>query len=446
MTLLESKIGIVCPDFDTFKLKDILVKNDAGEWGADPDENAIGVLRSTNFTNEGKLTLDDVAYRKLSIDKINEKLLSANDILVERSGGSDTQPVGRVGFISEQIAKDKYAFANFIQRISLDDTVVSKYVYYCLQQMYEMGITASMQNQTTGIRNLDWKFYTQSIFPKPSLDEQKAIATILSKVDEAIESTKQTINSAQKLKTSLMQNLLTGKIKPDGTKRKDDEFYYDEKLGKVPKGWDVKNISNPTICKINPNYSIPKTTNEFPFLPMDAINDKFNGIGKIERISGSLSGYTKFKKHDILFAKITPSTENGKVALVDIEEEFEVGFASTEFLVFQPNQDFVEPKFLYYKLIKNDIHFLAVSLMEGTSGRQRVPWKIFRNRVFSAFPIDKNEQKAIADKISEIDNIITIKQNKIEKLENLKKSLMQNLLTGKMRLDEKLIKELISHV
>lgn len=263
MTLLESKIGIVCPDFDTFKLKDILVKNDAGEWGADPDENAIGVLRSTNFTNEGKLTLDDVAYRKLSIDKINEKLLSANDILVERSGGSDTQPVGRVGFISEQIAKDKYAFANFIQRISLDDTVVSKYVYYCLQQMYEMGITASMQNQTTGIRNLDWKFYTQSIFPKPSLDEQKAIATILSKIDEAIETTKQTINSAQKLKTSLMQNLLTGKIKPDGTKRKDDEFYYDEKLGKVPKGWDIESLNK--LFNINEESLSTNTEPEFTF-------------------------------------------------------------------------------------------------------------------------------------------------------------------------------------
>lgn len=115
-----SKIGRVYNNFDTFQLKSVLTRNDAGDWGTEPDNNAVGIIRSTNFNNDGKLDLKDVAYRTLLPQKFAEKKLYANDILIERSGGSDTQPVGRVGFITEAIAKDDYAFANFIQRISLD--------------------------------------------------------------------------------------------------------------------------------------------------------------------------------------------------------------------------------------------------------------------------------------------------------------------------------------
>ena len=212
----QTKIGTVCSDFGTFQLKSVLVKNDAGDWGSEPDKDAIGVIRSTNFNNDGKLDLSDIAYRTLSKRKFEEKKLYASDILIERSGGSETQPVGRIGYITDEMAKTDYAFANFIQRISLNDEVNAKFVYYCLQQMYEMGITAGMQSQTTGIRNLDWKQYIKISLPKPTLSEQSAIAAILSKVDETIASVQASIAAAERLKKSLMQNLLTGRMKPSG--------------------------------------------------------------------------------------------------------------------------------------------------------------------------------------------------------------------------------------
>ena len=83
--------------------------------------------------------------------------------------------------------------------------------------------------------------------PKPPKPEQTAIATFLSKVDEAIAATQNSIEAAEKLKKALMQNLLTGKLKPNGTWRTEDEFFEDEKFGKVPKGWafdKVKNLTN----------------------------------------------------------------------------------------------------------------------------------------------------------------------------------------------------------
>lgn len=80
-----------------------------------------------------------------------------------------------------------------------------------------------------------------------SLNEQNAIAGIISKVDQCIENVQKTIDATQKLKKSLMQNLLTGRMKPDGTMRKDNEFYEHPKMGKVPIGWDVKKLKDITL-------------------------------------------------------------------------------------------------------------------------------------------------------------------------------------------------------
>ena len=428
----QTKIGTVCSDFDTFQLKSVLVKNDAGDWGSEPDKDAIGVIRSTNFNNDGKLDLSDIAYRTLSKRKFEEKKLYASDILIERSGGSETQPVGRVGFITDEMAKTDYAFANFIQRISLNDEVNAKFVYYCLQQMYEMGITAGMQSQTTGIRNLDWKQYIKVAIPKPSPDEQSAIAAILSKVDETIASVQASISAAERLKKSLMQNLLTGRMKPDGTLRKEDEFYVDEKFGRVPLGWEVKAIGDKDVCKINPVYKYKKKK-VYDFIPMEAIKENFEGVDYVEKQVIDNGSYTRFKAGDILFAKITPCSENGKVAYID-HIDSEVGFASTEFIVFHPTEN-VDGKYVYLLLSSGNVHRLAISLMEGTTGRQRIPWKIFRNRIFVPMP-DKVEQTIIVDKILAFDKQIKENNNKIAVLERLKKSLMQNLLTGKVRVNK----------
>jgi len=92
-------------------------------------------------------------------------------------------------------------------------------------------------------------------------------------------------------------------------------------------------------------------------------------------------------------------------------------------------------QFVYLMLVSGNVHRLAISLMEGTTGRQRIPWNIFRNRIFVPIP-SKDEQIAIAQKINNVDLVIQQKHSKISTLERLKKSLMQNLLTGKVKVGE----------
>lgn len=415
----RSKIGVVCNGFDTFVLKSVLTKNDAGDWGMEPDENAVGVIRSTNFNNNGKLDLSDIAYRTLTPKKFSEKKLYASDILIERSGGSETQPVGRVGFITDEMAKTDYAFANFIQRISLDDTVDAKFVYYCLQQMYEMGITAGMQSQTTGIRNLDWKQYIKVSLPKPSLSEQTAIATMLSKVDEAIEAVQNSIVAAERLKKSLMQNLLTGKMKPDGTFRTPEEFYTDEKFGKVPHGWDVKRIDEITERKtdvIDPT----KTKKVYDYIGLEHIvPDEFIRCGK------GLSNETvalkvKFEKGDLLYGKLRPYLN--KVYISDIS-----GVGSTEFIILKQNEflnwvylNFQSQRFLDY----------TKSMTAGTQ-HPRASWKDIKHYLV-CLPIDNQERESIENKLLSFEQYKASQSAKNEILERIKKSMMQNLLTNKV--------------
>lgn len=265
-------------------------------------------------------------------------------------------------------------------------------------------------------------------YPESKL-EQTAIAHILSKVDEAIASVQSSIAAAERLKKSLMQNLLTGRMKPDGTLRKEDEFYMDEKFGKVPMGWEVKAVGDKSVCHINPNYKYKKKE-LYDFVPMEAVRENFGGLAFVEKQVIDNGSYTRFKAGDILFAKITPCSENGKVAYIE-HIDSEVGFASTEFIVFQPT-DNVNGRFVYLLLASENVHRLAISLMEGTTGRQRIPWKIFRNRIFVPMP-EKDEQTEIVNRLVLFDKQITDKKLKIATLERLKKSLMQNLLTGRVR-------------
>lgn len=434
-----SKLGKVGNGFSTFKLKDALVKNDAGDWGIEPDNNAIGVIRSTNFSNNGKLDLSDVAYRTLKPNKRIEKLLYEGDILIERSGGSDTQPVGRVGLITKEIAKTDWAFANFIQRISLNTEIEPNYLFYCLQQMYEMGITASMQYQTTGIRNLDWKLYTKTILPKPPKPEQTAIATLLSKVDEAIAATQNSIKAAEKLKKALMQNLLTGKLKPDGSWRTEDEFYEDEKFGKVPKGWHIIK-GNKITTKITKGQSPKWQGFEYQdsgilFVTSENVRDGYIEIDNPKYLP--LEFHNKIKnsqlqKGDLLINIVGASI--GRCAVYNLNVEY--ANTNQAVCVFRPDE-------------VNDSDFLAYYIQNGQTQQRLLGTQVetaranlslgdFRKFKF-VIPESKNEQKLIAVKLNEVNSTVQSKQTKIQTLQRLKKSLMQNLLTGKVRLPQEFI-------
>ena len=199
--------------------------------------------------------------------------------------------------------------------------------------------------------------------------------------------------------------------------------FKDSPIGKIPVDWGADPFSE--IAEINPKRNL-KRDNVYPFVEMAAISSESH------RVQYSISrkfegGGSKFQNEDTIFARITPCTENGKTAFVDFLKNSEFGHGSTEFIILSPKKN-VDAKYIYYCVKWDKVRNIAISKMEGTSGRQRVPSKVFYEDIFVGIP-PFQEQKKIAEILTTVDDGIEETDRIIEKTKELKKGLMQKLLT-----------------
>lgn len=252
-------------------------------------------------------------------------------------------------------------------------------------------------------------------FPK-DINEQRTIASILSKVDEAIAATKNSIAKAERLKKSLMQNLLIGKLKPDGTWRKEDEFYKDEKFGNVPIGWEVKMVKELAINLDNKRKPIKAEDRHF----MKGQYRYYGAAGIIDYIDKYI-----FEGKYILFGEDGENLLSRKLPQAFIVEgQF---WVNNHAHILEPIYNVADIDFLCYQLEFKDYRNIVYGSAQPKINKSDL------NKIKILTPNDTKEQKAIADKILTIEKTLENKQNKIQKLERLKKALMQNLLTGKVR-------------
>lgn len=118
------------------------------------------------------------------------------------------------------------------------------------------------------------------------------------------------------------------------------------------------------------------------------------------------AGGVKFRNGDTIMARITPCLENGKIAMVNILDENEVGFGSTEYIVFRAKAGLTIPDFVYYLVCSSFVRNPAIKSMVGSSGRQRVQTAVVENLEID-FP-SLFEQVKIASILKSIDDKITI--------------------------------------
>lgn len=166
------------------KLIDITGRALSGEWGIDDETgDGVPVLRTTNFTNEGVVNYNDVITRTITKKNIDQKFLRKGDIIIEKSGGSDKFPVGRVIYFDGD--ENTYLFNNFTGLLRVKDKKMwnSKYVFYSLFANYRRGGTRAFENKTTGIHNLKTDDFVSrfDIYELP-IKEQNLICEKLDKI------------------------------------------------------------------------------------------------------------------------------------------------------------------------------------------------------------------------------------------------------------------------
>ena len=213
------------------KLIEITGKALSGEWGTDDEAGTgIPVLRTTNFTNEGIVNYDNVVTRIITKKSISEKYLRAGDIIIEKSGGSDKQPVGRVIYYDGP--SDTYLFNNFTGLLRVQDTNkwFPRYVFYSLFANYKNGGTRAFENKTTGLHNLKTDDYVVRYeVTDKEYQEQIEICNQLDSISGIIKSCQKEIK--------LMDDLIKARFV---------EMFGDINVN--DKGWDIQPLGN--LCTI----------------------------------------------------------------------------------------------------------------------------------------------------------------------------------------------------
>ncbi len=155
-----------------------------GEWGSEDKEgDGVKVIRTTNFTNTGKLDLTDVVTRSIIEKKIERKKIHKYDTILERSGGTADNPVGRVVLFEED---DIYLCNNFTQVLRFKN-IDPRFAFYSLFYFYQTNKTAvrAMGSKTTGIQNLNMSKYLEIGIPNASEDEQNKFVSIAEQADKS---------------------------------------------------------------------------------------------------------------------------------------------------------------------------------------------------------------------------------------------------------------------
>ena len=179
------KKAISNSSYPTLKLEEFIIQSIAGDWGTEdikenlsPEYQKCLVIRATEFDNFYNLNLDNsrVIFRLIQTKKLRKIDIQANDLLIEKSGGSPDQPVGRIAIISEELLKShNLCYSNFIHKIRVSALINPEYLFCFLRTIHNIKLTNSMQSQTNGIRNLIMRDYFNQKIPIPALEKQMEI-------------------------------------------------------------------------------------------------------------------------------------------------------------------------------------------------------------------------------------------------------------------------------
>jgi len=423
----DTIIGDIPDDWQPKPLRSLLEKQFSGDWGSDEGEQAVSVLRSTNFTSSGALDFSDVATRYFNGDKAETFGLQKGDLLVERSGGGPDQPVGRIGFITEDISGA--TVSNFVQVLRPDpEKVVPAFLGWVLYELHRTGIIERVQQQSTQMRNLNWRDYQRLLLPWPDPAEQRRIAAALALADDAIAKAKAELEATRELKRSLMSELFLKGV------RSNDRPLQETKLGLVPSDWSVAEIRSLWTCSANGLY-VPEDHygSGVPIVRIDTFHDGYFTTRDFKRIRVNPEDVEAYSVQagDLLVNRVNSIPFLGKVVFVD---------EIAEFTVFESNM--MRLRFETAEMAQYLALYLSVPTVKKriwAMGRPAVAQLSINQRDIGKFLValpGKKEREEIIGAIGAAKDAETAASEKLAALEVVKKSLLQNLLTGKIRIPE----------
>ena len=164
-----------------------------------------------------------------------------------------------------------------------------------------------------------------------------------------------------------------------------------------------KSVRAVDFIEFNPHLNLKKGTIATK-VAMDKLKPFTKKIPETEK--AEFNGGAKFCNGDTLMARITPCLENGKTAFIDVLDDGEVAFGSTEFIVMRAKAGISDPQFVYYTAINPTFRNVAIKSMVGSSGRQRVQQSVLEELELSVPDLD--EQRRIGAFLARLDEKIAL--------------------------------------
>ena len=367
----------------------------------------VGVIRNANFTKSFTLSYDNIEYLDVEVKQYKTRKLQKGDLIVEKSGGSEKQPVGRTVLFDKE--EGEYSFSNFTSVLRIKDkSIISpEFLYNYILFVYLRGDTRKMQKATTGIHNIEFDKFLSIPVPKIPLSEQQSIVDYLDSAFAKIDAMKANAEKALNEAKALFQASLKTMLEPK-------------------EGWEEKALKDlgQTQTGTTPSKSDKSNYGDYiEFIRPSEID--YDGNGRIDyncEIKLSEQGASKgrvFASNSILMVCIGATI--GKVGF-SIKEVS----CNQQINVFTPSND-LNYKFVYYAMRSPSFQHRVIK--EGTSSQATLPiinkgkWE----QLSISFPEIK-EQEVIATHLDNLSSKVSDFKENYNKISQECDALKQSIL------------------
>lgn len=417
-------------DWNNETIRHLMVCRDGGAWGDKPNDDISGTicLRIADFDySKGRFKAcdtEDLTRREYSKTQLTKLALKAGDILIEKSGGGEKTPVGRSVYYGGEYGS--VLFANFMERLRFDVTKIDpEFVEYWLRAWYACRCSSYYINQTTGIQNINLTLMLakERVF-YPSLLRQREIVKYLDMrcgtIDGIITEIQAQIETLKQYRRSIIIETVTKGLNCHCSMKSSSIEY----VGNIPAHWSVFPVYHFFGERKNKN-SLGKEDNLLSLSYGRIIRKDINSNGGL--LPESFNTYNIVEAGDII---IRPTDlQNDKRSLrTGLAKEH--GIITSAYIALMPIKQ-LNSGYFHYLLHAFDV--MKVFYNMGNGVRQGLNFSEFSRLIVFEPPID--EQNAIVknldDKCEQVDAIISDKKAQLETLDEYKKSLIFEYVTGK---------------
>ena len=406
----ETKVGWIPEDWDVEPLKDMTTLMTNGFVGT----------AKTAYTNEEDgityvqgFNVKPLGFDFTGIKKVSQRFHSQNSKSELKAGDLLTVQTGDIG-VTTIVPSDLEGANCHALIITRFDSKTYEPNYYAQYFNSQIGRRQLLRIETgTTMKHINVKDMRKVVVPIPFYNEQVKIAKILSTWDTAIQKIEAIIEAKQQQKKGLMQQLLTGKKRFPGFEEEWRNVTLDEVTTRITNGSNYRPINN---------------SNGMPMTRIETISNweiDFDRVGFTESLENAK--FFQLQKGDILFSHINSMVHIGKVAQYHHDRELYHGI---NLLLIRAN-DYILPKFLYLSLCTFEVQKVVGRYAKKAINQASINTNEVKNIKILLPSLE--EQKVVVSVLSAAESEIELLKNQYKELKEQKKGLMQQLLTGSIR-------------